>query len=514
MTDYLQNIETLVGEKIIQGELDAALNLIIRFVESIVADPRAIAKVFGSKILDDLCQEIGAKTLSDQSCYVNEKSEIENKSIIYIATELYITGGHTAVLEDFVRFQPNKKHLLLITGTIGGGESEVIRNRFSHLSIDIYWAPTGTYLDKLCWLQQQLIVKRPDQVFLFNHHQDAVAIAAVQPNLVSQLIFYHHCDHQICLGLYLPHALHIDLHSFGYYNCRNNLGIKNNVYIPLIANDLNTRPHNIIFLADGKLRTCSSGSGYKFEQHYSYTYVEEVPKILAITGGYHIHIGYLSQHSLDTIESGLEKSGIEKDKFVHIPWVKSIWKAMHDQRIDVYISSFPIGGAKASVEVMGSGTPIIGHKNYHSSLLSCTEIIYPEAFFWSTLEELYSCLRSLTQEILLEQSAFSRKHYDLNHTSKVFLECLEGLRLGKEKICPPQLKKYCRDELRVFLDDITPSKLELERTQSQLYQTQLELERNQIELERSQNTITAMETSKFWQIRKLWFKFKHLLRLG
>jgi hypothetical protein len=51
------------------------------------------------------------------------------------------------------------------------------------------------------------------------------------------------------------------------------------------------------------------------------------------------------------------------------------------------------------------------------------------------------------------------------------------------------------------------TRFELERSQSQLSQTQ-------IELDRSQNTITAMESSKFWQIRKLWFKFKHLLRLG
>jgi hypothetical protein len=86
----------------------------------------------------------------------------------------------------------------------------------------------------------------------------------------------------------------------------------------------------------------------------------------------------------------------------------------------------------------------------------------------------------------------------------VFLECLEGLKLGKEKICPPQLKKYCRDELRVFLDDITPSKLELERSQFQLSQTQ-------IELERSQNMIKAMESSKFWKLRKALFLVKQLI---
>jgi hypothetical protein len=515
MADYLQNIENSVKEKISQGETNSALNLIVKFVENIVADPRAVARIFGSEILDKLCQEIGSRTLADRGYITNEKTNSESDYIVYIATELYITGGHTAVVQDFIKFQPNKKHLLLISDIFASGKNESVIDRFSSLSVEINWSPNGTYLDKLCWLQEQLILHQPNQVFLFNHHQDAIAIAAVQPNLVAQLIFYHHCDHQICLGLYLPHALHIDPHSFGYYNCRNNIGIKNNAYIPLISEDLNTRPNNMFFFADEKLRTCSSGSRNKFEQLYSYNYAEEVPKILSITGGYHIHIGHLSQNYLDTILNGLAKKGIEKNKFVYIPWVKSVWQAMHDNRVDVYIASFPIGGAKVSVEVMGSGTPMIGHQNYRSCILGGAEIIYPEAFSWGNPEELYNYLSSLNQETLIEQSIFSRHHYESYHTPKIFLECLENLRLGKETIYPSELKTYFRDDLRDYLDDNVSFKLQLERSQVQLQQTQSELERlqaqlqqTQSELERSQNTVLAMETSKFWKLRRSWFKIK------
>lgn len=76
-------------------------------------------------------------------------------------------------------------------------------------------------------------------------------------------------------------------------------------------------------------------------------------------------------------------------------------------------------------------------------------------------------------------------------------------------------------ELQFYKNLSREIKLELDRSQSQLYQTQIELERSQSqiqqiqsELERLQNIITAMETSKFWKFRKIWFKFKHLLRLG
>ena len=113
---------------------------------------------------------------------------------------------------------------------------------------------------------------------------------------------------------------------------------------------------------------------------------------------------------------------------------------MHDHRVDAYIVSFPIGGGRTSVEVMGSGTPIIVHQNYHSSFFGGAEIIYSEAFSWRYPEELYSCLISLDQETLIKQSSLSRRHYENYHTHQIFLECLEGIKLEKETVFPPQLK--------------------------------------------------------------------------
>lgn len=61
---------------------------------------------------------------------------------------------------------------------------------------------------------------------------------------------------------------------------------------------------------------------------------------------------------------------------------------------------------------------------------------------------------------------------------------------------------------------------ELERSASQLQQTQAELERSQSqiaqnkgELERSQERIKAMESSKFWKLRKAWFRLKRIIGL-
>ncbi len=62
---------------------------------------------------------------------------------------------------------------------------------------------------------------------------------------------------------------------------------------------------------------------------------------------------------------------------------------------------------------------------------------------------------------------------------------------------------------------VQQTETELERSQSQLHQTQTELERSQsqlhqtqTELTQSQTMISAMESSKFWKLRTVWFRFK------
>ncbi|NER26505.1 MAG: glycosyltransferase, partial [Symploca sp. SIO1C4] len=88
-----------------------------------------------------------------------------------------------------------------------------------------------------------------------------------------------------------------------------------------------------------------------------------------------------------------------------------------------------------------------------------------------------------------------------------------------------KLSNYQQQQTKVELErsqsQLQQTQLELERSQSQLQQTQLELERSQsqlqqtkVELERSQVVITAMESSKFWQLRSLWFKFRSTFGLA
>jgi hypothetical protein len=63
-------------------------------------------------------------------------------------------------------------------------------------------------------------------------------------------------------------------------------------------------------------------------------------------------------------------------------------------------------------------------------------------------------------------------------------------------------------ELRSVSQILQQTQSQLEQTQSQLEQTQSQLEQK---LEQANDRIKAMESSKFWQLRKAWFRLKSVM---
>lgn len=395
-----------------RDDLNSALGFVKDFVEGILADPQATGNVFASKPLDEACLRIGRRLLHESRRNNNRFQSAVSGEAVYIATELYMTGGHSAVLSDFISHQPAYRHRILLSDLFAVQDKTSIENRFAALGAAIEWAPNGDPAKKLHWLQNRLWELNPRRTFLFNHHQDAVAVAAAQRDLVGELFFYHHGDHSLCLGVHIPHSVHIDFRGFGFENCRNSLRVAHNVLVPITVDDSGARPQSMRFLVDGMLRTCSSGAAHKFENPYRYEYSAIVPKILAVTGGQHLHLGPLSADTLDTIRTELGKRNIDPGRFRNIHSVPSVWNALIDNGIDLYLSSFPHGGVRAAVEVMGSATPMAVHVNYSFPALSELDAVYPEAFNWRNPDELFQFLPRIDQDFLQEQSARARHHYE------------------------------------------------------------------------------------------------------
>lgn len=443
------------------GEYDKALKSISAFVGEVLSDQRSIASVFSSKILDRLCKEIGQCVAEDRSLsgqpVPTSGIQKQGKICLYIVTELAATGGHSRVLFDLMQADPSSRHVVFITDLSNNVNINPISEFLSLAGGVAVVAPRGTYLSKLIWLQRSIQELDPERIFMLLHHFDSVSVAAIQPNQIDRSIFIHNADHSLCLGVHLG-CQHIDLHAKGYFNCKEILGVERNRYWPLTTEDHGENPDRK-FLSAGFLTTCTSGGFEKFETPhlrvsipYAYSYAELIPKILLATGGKHIHIGKLSSQMLATIKNGLRENWINPSRFVHVQFVKSIWRAMHELNIDLYVGSFPLGGGKGTLEVTGSGTPVVVHANYRSPFLCDDPEIYPEALRWSTPDELISVLRNADADSLVLQSKLARAHYVKHNHPSLLRRAIADLDKPDDEIAPPVRPRYNFDPLQTFLD--------------------------------------------------------------
>lgn len=451
VTSLISNIARFVAS----GAHDEALALIEEIVDRILCEPLNVGRVFGSHELDRLCQAIGAASLerngmATQHPAVNDGNEtISDDVVVYLVSKLQLSGGHTAVLMDTIRLSPQSRAIVIVTGTCGRTEREALRRKFESLQdVAFEYAPPGRRLAKLEWIQRRLVALAPSTVWLFNHHQDSVAIAAVQPNQGYRVRFYHHGDHHLCLGVHLDYAEHIDPHPMGYHNCRENLGIRGNRYLPLVAPDLGdrappTQPET------GGLVTCTAGGFNKLEVPYFVHYTDMVPAILQATGGRHIHFGRLTSLALRRIHRGLGKSGIAAEAFVYVPYVPSVWRALHEYAVDLYVASFPYGGGRTLVEVMGAGLPAVLHSHFASRMLGGVDMAYKEAFIWRNPEELLAYLRNVDRAALKREGRLARLWYEAYHQEEIMQRLLNDSRSDLD--VPTLREDYRPDSLMLAL---------------------------------------------------------------
>jgi hypothetical protein len=431
-----EKLELEVRQAIQRSDLDLGLRVINGFVGRVVSEPLCTAQIFGSRSLDRLCQEIGnqaLQTLDPSPPDLDQRADFLPITV-YIVSKVQESGGHSRVIADFIRSSPPSRHFVLSTEVDGKSNDKYFMATLSGDGTSVHFesAPGGSFGEKLVWLLTRLLALKPAMVYLFNHHQDSVAVAAMQPNMGFQRRFFHHGDHHLCLGVYLDGVEHFDAHPMGYHYCRDVLKL-DNFYVPLSLRDFGDRATTSQFLSTEKLVTCTAARSNKVEIPYPFNYIEMIPRVLAATGGKHIHIGRLSVFALLKIRRELRRNSVPSGKFVYIPFVPSVWKALHEHSVDLYIASFPYGGGLTLIEAMGAGVPVALHRHIQSSFLSCIELGYPDALSWASPDELIAYCRSLSRDQLSYGGMQARAQYLKFHRPEVLVRIL---RVGLSE-CPP-----------------------------------------------------------------------------
>ena len=453
-----------IAAQIERSDLNAALILIMRISAEIANSQASLGEVFSAPRLDQLAQKIGAEVRKSRGRLNNvpagsvvqansgaaSRKKDGRSRIVYLVSELYVLGGHTRFLEDVVRLQASREHYILVTNPFSRNPATTVPEFIAQAAGDVVIAPAdGNLLNKLVWVQDKLDELAPDAVVILNHHEDAIAIAAPDCSRV-RTVFIHHADYTFCLGVHMENVIHVDGIPRLFHACRQQRGIANR-YWTVSVPDLGARATSSIRRDPAGLVTCSCGSTPKFTGRYPFSYFTEVANILCNSGGRHVHVGPLTDAQLTEIRDGLAARGIDQGRFLHIPWVRSLWRTLVEQEVGLYVSSFPIFGTRATLEVLGSGTPILAHVHHYNSCMSDVQLLYPGCLAWRTLEDLYGILKTVDSDLLVRHAALGRKWYEDQYPMEGFAKCLDTIVAGEVSIEPFQLSGSEPDSLSPFL---------------------------------------------------------------
>ena len=435
-----------IGVAIKAGNTEAALRSVEYLVQRIFCEPLNTALVFADPLLDATCQWLGHERLQTNRAYLALGSStlvVSSRQVVCVVSRLQRSGGHTAVLADILSSPDlvGAPVTVLLTGVGGATAASALSLRFGHLpQVQFERAPRFSRLRKLDWLQKRLCELKPRDVWLVNHHQDSVAVAAVQPEQGYNLHYLHHGDHHLCLGVHLGFGTHVDLHPMGFRNCRVVLGLAHNTYRPLSTSDLGLRLpivpvgiNSVNASHNSKLVTCTAAGSNKIAVPYWISYLQVIPMVLAQTQGVHVHIGKLSVLYRLRMQYALWRQGIDLDRFRYVSHVDSVWRALHLYQVDLYLTSFPYGGAKTMVEVMGAGVPMAVHIHKTRPFLSAVDIAPVGSFFWRTPRELLEWLAAQNAATLYSFGRQARLCYERNHqTNYLQMKCSYSQRMALE----------------------------------------------------------------------------------
>ncbi len=368
---------------------------------------------------------------------------------VYLATQLYADGGHTALIGDFVRAldpargpgQPaGASSRLILTGMLGPDPfplPDAIQSRVVLPADRVTIVDGPTFGDRMEQLFTHLLAWRPRRLFLFQHPHDPLASVVAQPEVTSDRFLVHHADTLPTFGLHLPGVRIVDLHPGTAAMTR--LQGRASAWLPLTSPDPGPRPEP--FLRRGALVTAASGPAHKFLRPYALGYPETLAVILGATGGWHVHIGPLDESSVRQVRDVLATAGVSPDRFVHRPWVPSVAAALWDESGDVFCASFPVDGARTRIEALASGTPYLRHMAPDAPPSASTP---PQGeLVWRTWTDLADTLRGLTRPgVLARASADARAQYDSTHHPRVFAEVLNDiLSGGPGRVDPDALRR-------------------------------------------------------------------------
>lgn len=432
------------------GHDDAAARCIARAMRAMTPDPEYAEGDQLNRLAsfgDELCVR-----LSRRDAYILREQRPDEDTVMLLATQLYPTGGHTALVSNFVRVNKKRRVIILVT-QFDGAETDLDTVYWKYPGLTdsnvevVLLDPAKTLpeaIGDVLWVTKE---KRPSEIHLFNHPHDVAAVTAVAainrgrtepekklfrrtpPRTCPDVFFYHHADIRPTLGLAQPGCIYL-AHKRSMVADYTLPGSRGKHYIPLSPATFTEEMPALTAAQETSLEeagfiSVSIGNRIKFFPPFSYPvkYKEIVGQLLMREDAVHVHIGDLYPADLIAIREELRRHTIDEDRFLHVAFYPSLATFLEKYAADLFVCTFPIGGGMSLIEALSHGTAVAAHNQPFEAF---SELVYcpPGVMIWDTPDELRQFVAGLDKKRLKLLRDQAQEHFAKEFGYDVFRAAL------------------------------------------------------------------------------------------
>lgn len=302
-----------------------------------------------------------------ESVFLNAAQQIEdvkcnpiNNTVIHVLTQAYVTGGHSRVVERWIKLRSDiERHSVVVLAQGDVEFPDWLNSAVDASGGSVYFFNSGNIIDRARELR--LLASKYERIILHTHMDDGTPIIAFgKESFTTPIIVYNHADHLFWLGVTIADIV-ADLKPSDFTNARR---LTNGKYlgipqIPSIERDYSnvngkTYRKELGLKEDGFI-CVTTASAYKLNSAGIINFMSFIESLCNRLGVYCLLIGpsmneaYWNDLSKRT-NGHILPLGIISDKKLYEKYLLSS---------DLYLGSFPFMSFTATMDGVQCGLPFL-----------------------------------------------------------------------------------------------------------------------------------------------------------
>jgi hypothetical protein len=278
------------------------------------------------------------------------RGESGRRRVLHVATTVYEVGGHTRLIESWMKNDDSSVHSLILLHQRGERIRGALAERIAASGGELIVLPDDCPLMEKARRLRHAARSGCDCIILHTHPNDVVPLVALASSQCPPVALMNHADHAFWLGVSVTDLV-VDFRDFGSRLSRERRGARESVIVPLPL-DLGpsidrAEARTRLGIPDGEVTLLTIGSSYKYTPAGKYDFFRTLHRVLDDNPAARLYV-------IGVSEADLARFGARSHERMELLGALGD-PSLHEAAADLYLEGFPWGSYTAFFESVARG---------------------------------------------------------------------------------------------------------------------------------------------------------------